>query len=208
MKGKWKYLLYTIIFLDLIYIGFYGYNRYIRYPMLVTSRNTTAMSDSTYMSIKFKPPHGYGDRVTDHILINVTGKKIEISPNNLNFKFLKIIQSINTDKINIDYFSEFIEIRKDFIDEDIIFIYLIVGEFSEKKKKEFTKIQEKFDINIGFILEKFMKDYYNLPDCRCGFSILLDGDNIVRYAYSGIGSQIIKKIIRNELKKSITIKLK
>jgi len=203
MKGKWKYLLYTVIVLDLVYIGFYGYNKYIRIPMSRTSRAAIANSDSTSVSTEFIIPFDYGDTVKNHSLTDAAGKIIDISPANKNFKFLKIIQLSNPDNINIDYFSSFIDIVKEFIDKDMIFIYLNVVEFSDKKKKELSKIQEKFKIHIASITNEFMKNYYNLPNCRCGFTLLLDDKNRVRIANFNLGYELTKNLIKNELMKEI-----
>jgi len=47
----------------------------------------------------------------------------------------------------------------------------------------------------------FMKNYYNLEKCQCGFYILLDENNKVRFANTGIGLDILKNIINKELNK-------
>lgn len=198
MEGKWKYPIYTIIVLDLIYFVFYGYNRYIHIPKLLSSRTAIANSDSISVSTEFILPFDYGDRMKDHFLTDVAGKIIDISSTNKNFKFLNIIQPPNPDNFNIDYFNPFIDIRKEFVDKDIIFLYLNVGEFSEKNKKELRNIQEKFNINICSISKQFMKDYYNLPNCRCGFTLFLDRNNQVKFANKSIELNLIKTIIERE----------
>ena len=206
MKGKWKYLLYIVIVLDLVYIGFYGYNKYIRIPMSRTSRAAVANPDTTSVSTEFILPFDYGDTVKNHVLTDVAGEIIDISPANNNFKFLNIIQISNPDKINIDYFSTFIDIRKEFINKEIEFLYINIGEFSLKKKKELSKFQEKFNINICSISTDLMKKLYKLSNCKCGYIILLDNNNQVRFANTGTGMDIdsIILILKKELERVIT----
>jgi len=83
-----------------------------------------------------------------------------------------------------------------------MFIYAIVGEIKEKKKKELFKIQEKFNIDICTIPEYFIKLYYNLPNCKCGFIIIIDNNNKVRFANSGFNKHLAT-IINQELNRTI-----
>ena len=79
------------------------------------------------------------------------------------------------------------------------------GEFSEKKKEELSKFQEKFNINICSISKQFIKEYYNLPNCICGFTFILDEKNRIRLANTGINIELLKKIINKELRKKISL---
>ena len=117
------------------------------------------------------------------------------------YKYIDILQTDNSDAVNIDFLNSIIEKKKMFRNNNIQFYFLIVGKVNNKKKNELYLIQEKFGIIIGIISLVTLQEIFNLSDCKCGFSFLLDNKNKVRYANRAIVSDMMNEIINSELQK-------
>jgi len=92
------------------------------------------------------------------------------------------------------------DIRKEIINTDIMFLFVIVGEISDKKKNELSKIQDKFGIRILSISEEYLRNTFKLSDSICGIFILLDKNNRVKFYNTGITVNQMIKIIKYEIK--------
>jgi len=203
MKGKWKYIIITIIILDVLYLIMRYWDRYEHQQEKKLYISNILENVDTLSIKKIESSFNYGDLIEDHILTDVNNQVIDVSKNRKKFKFINILQTTNQNKINVDHMQSFIEIKKEFIRQNIEFIFLIVGDLSFNKQKEFVELQKRFNINICTITQSLMKKLYRIPECHCGFVFLLDDSNKVRFSNYNIGYESLKIIINNELTKII-----
>lgn len=151
----------------------------------------------------------YGDKIQNHILIDVSGNPLNISDSNEKFKFIDIahISSNNDFSVNADFLTRFNDLQKNINKQNIMFIFIIEGViFSNNKKKSLIKIQERFNLHFVNTSNIFVLNTYRLTYWNCGFTILLDSDNIVRFSNSGIPIEDIFSVIKNELNKKTIFK--
>jgi len=203
MKGKWKYIIHTIIILNFIYVGLYGYNKFLNVRNNQNNDKNNLQSSILTNTSEFVLPLDYGDKINNIIVKDVGNNTIELSNSNNHFKFIYIIQPSEPNNLNIDYLSNFIEGRENINEDNIEFILLMFGEFTVEKKKELAKIQKKFDLRISAFSNALFLDSFKIPQCKCGYYILLDNENRVRFAHEFISPQQAKYVVEKELKRTL-----
>jgi len=107
---------------------------------------------------------------------------------------------VNTDIVDLDRLTEFINLKRDVGIPGMSFIYLIVGEFSESKIIELNALQDRFGIQIGSLTKEKLLEIFDLPDCRCGFKFMVDAGNRVRLSAFNIQYETVISIVEKELK--------
>ena len=75
----------------------------------------------------------------------------------------------------------------------------VLGTFSTEKRNDLSEIQKNYEIQICEVSQDELIELFNLPDCRCGFSILLDQNNKVRIESYLLGSEALIEIMGREL---------
>ena len=120
MKDNWKYILNIFILLNIIYLGLYIYDKYIKIPELNNSSNKLVSNKTNVLSnIDSLIPLEYGDLVSDHILKDVSNNSIEIYRANEQFNFIYVNKLKVPEILDIDHLLPFIEIRKNFNNDNI-----------------------------------------------------------------------------------------
>ncbi len=141
----------------------------------------------------------YGDIVDDTIIENVNGKPILISKENQKWKYIKIIHRSNTENMGLDHFTNFINLLNGFSDKNIDFIFLVLGEFNERKKKELSTFQKKYNFQIAQITEKNLEQLFKSVNCKCGLALILDKDNKTQFANTTLRNEIMKTVLESQL---------
>jgi len=206
MKSKWKFLINTILLLNIVYIGLFSYNRYIKKAIInnVKKNDVNFINDSKDNSEIMK--FDYGDKIQNHILTDISCDTLYISNSNERFKYLEItnITPINDLKVDADFFIRFNVLRKNIKNKNILYIFLLGSmKIDYNDKRLLTKFQEKFDVHFVTVSNSFIINKYRVSNLYCGsFTILLDKNNVVRFANSGIQIETIFNIINNELNKN------
>jgi hypothetical protein len=163
---------------------------------------TPSSSSSTPIEL----PLDFGDLINDHDILSVSGKKYPVVKDNSHFKCLYIIQLGKSKAIDIRLLTEFVEISKSFSKDKISFYFLAQGEINSNVKTEMIKFQEKYDICIAETTIEFLFDNYKIPSCGCGFILVLDRDNKVRYANTPMNKSTTISMIERELERVVNDK--
>ena len=193
MKKSIKYFIMFIVVLDILFLMQWASEKYyIKNKSPVRSVNNDTKTD------KFMLTLDYGDIINDHNLNTVSNKLTSISNDNQNFKYIYIL-STETKNINVDNLIRVIELKKIFNSEQIKCIFMFIGEFDTKKKKELSVLQGKYSVIITSASKQFIKDIYNLNNCKCGYNVLLDRNNKVRFAHPSVSFETLVNIIKQEL---------
>jgi len=197
VKKNYKIYILIIFILDLMFLGQWSYNKYIRLPEYPCSYQISTINKDKNIEKERLPD--YGNLIKDHVIFDVADKEINITKDIEKYKFIKIIQIRDENNIDIDYFTSFLEIRNDFTEENIVFIYMVIGNFRKEKKKELVNIQNKYNITITNVSKSFLLDNYTISGSRCGYFIFLSKDNRVKLAISSIDPEVLKQILKQEL---------
>jgi len=76
-------------------------------------------------------------------------------------------------------------------------IYLIINDKEYKSDIDLVQIEKRFNIQIGFITTKQLKEYFRFYSCGCGYcTLILDKDNRILFSQpKQITTDFISEII-------------
>jgi len=205
MKNKYQYLLYSILILNIIFIGLYSYDKYFRKLIAKPLKDKISIISSKTDYSKLKELN-YGDKFPNHSIQNIEGQVIDISDLNNKYKFIEYITYTKGMELRpkIEFYDNFYKLQKDVNSNNIQYIFIFEGAtINRSDERIFKKIQEKYNVNIALINDSTITSLYNIQNRGCGgFSSLLDENNIVRFINSNVSLETIIKIIQNELNKT------
>lgn len=148
----------------------------------------------------------YGEIIPDHVLIDVSHKKYSISSFQDKFHYFKIVSFQDFSETKDIHFNQILKLKRKFEKYPIRIglLYVMDGSLGSQEKANLIAMQEQYDLPIFPITGKFMQSTYKIPDCNCGYSILLDENNTVRFAHFDVLPIVLETIITKELVKDIT----
>ena len=198
MRNINKFIILFIIILDLLYLGQWSYKKYNDYStisFLNDDKNNNIIVDSTKSS--FLP---YGTVINDHSINVINGNILNISQTNNKYKIINIVPYINIDLLNTEL-NGIVNINNVLSKQEMIYILISVGNLLKKDIKELIKIQNDKGIYITNASKKYINEKYSINDIRCGFLLILDYENRIRYAGQKVSNDVLLNILSNELLK-------
>ena len=143
----------------------------------------------------------YGDSISGLITSDISGKQIDITDRNKRFKFVKIVQPKSLDSISPDNFVWISELVSTMNSKETDYFFVIASHEkpSTSQAIKLTYLQEKTGIRIVVLQRQKVLDSLNIPDCGCGYLLLLDRFNKIRLSIYNIEIETIKKITQREI---------
>lgn len=201
MNNKLKYILLAVLILDIFYLGLYTHNRLSRKKYTYNeSSSGSARDKAIYEEIDME----YGDLINGHELVAVTGETIDIKTTGKSFKLLKIYQPSENEQLDIDDFMDLYLIKKEIEGSNVDTYYILINDIDRDDTEQLIGISEKLNIQFAVITKSEMKEYYRLPHCNCGYTILLDTNNKIRISNIMGDDTLLLKMIRKELTRTIS----
>ncbi|KPK96249.1 hypothetical protein AMJ80_01120 [bacterium SM23_31] len=203
MKGKKKYILKVIIILNISYLFFFYYNVYFKNKINIFNHKIEKKSTNISKQISMNNQLEYNYILSDYKLIDILGNEILITKKNSKLKYIEIIQTDSVFTIELDYLISFNELIKEFDNNEIISILIIMGNIPKKQKDILLKIQKKLNGFIVISNKEKVHDYFKLSEIKYDiYCLILDKNNNVRFSGIRFDLEIMKRIIQNEIRKN------
>ncbi len=143
----------------------------------------------------------YGTLVRNHFYTDIFGNKVEISGGSKSFKLITISRPQYNNRIDNIQFDKLSDISKNLSGRNIFYIHLAVKESKNSPAAEFKIPENRKSVKICPADRKNVLDIYKLKSCNCGYIILLDPENRLRLATSGINTHILEYLVKKEMQK-------
>jgi len=204
MSRKVKLIIIFFLLLDISYITLKGLNlSFLNLPNIKGLLYDKSSYNSSIFNGIEPPPFEYGKKLENHFIEDIYSNAINVSENNKCFKLIRIVQSKNTDNINIDSFINFVELQNDISNRDILYVYIISSNESNKITENLKYLQNKYNIAICQVSTNFLKKVYNISNFRCEYNMLLDNNNNIRLNDFGLDNELIREIVQYEFSKGL-----
>lgn len=141
----------------------------------------------------------YGDVVTDYFTSDLNGNLISIARENKQFKFIQFIKQNKNNNLTSNYFKSFSIFKDSVYSNNLECIVFIVSELNNGEYDKIKPIQDEYPVHIGLVEPIVLKNHFNLPECKCAYSILLDSENRIRFAIKGNFNRVLALVVKKEM---------
>lgn len=203
MKNKLKIIVYSVIVLDVIYLGIYGFNAIINNNSVDFDALASISVDGEYIADEYNnsKPVEYGQHISGGILTDIAGNQIDLTSKNDSFKFISFYQPVENE-IKDDIIANRVDLLSKFKNEFTEWesIVIIAGEIDNKSRNKLLAVSNKMKVQFVIVSFDELYSYFGLQDCKCSYKMILDPENIVRLFISTIENRVLHDIAR-ELQK-------
>jgi len=196
MRNKIKYILIIFLLLDLTFLIQWGI---LKYNKKKNIDNDSKIENELFATGEYLLLLNYGETIINHSLKDISNEIVSISSHSNEFKYIYFSQA-KSNNVKIEDIIRINEIKDSFKTDRIKWVIVIIGDIDLKKNNELYAIQKKYGIVISNISKELAENIYKISNSKCGYNLLLDQNNKVRLAHPSLEVNIMKRIIKQELK--------